>query len=494
MDNHQPVSPYPILRHSDRVTHAIFSPDGHRIATTCTDGTLRIWDLAGSAVAPSPMRNSFSQDGSRYLTITNDGFQVSDTASGQALGPLIEPSLLVQESKLSHDGRFVLAVSKSDLESNTLQRGVEVWDVATGKRVGVPLLLTNTFKDISLSSDGTCLLILNGSISQTWNVRAGTLFAENLHDDGRIRGGVFNALGDVVVTWSDKVVRVWNAFTGRECFGPLRHTFPVKHAEFSPDGSLLVTCCADDTFAKCPSQVWSGANGQPVGSPLKHGDGILTASFSPDGRRIVTASEDFTAIVWEAVTGRQLAPALKHDEKVQTAMFSPDGKWIVTASSDKTARVWSEDTGDPLTPPMRHLTPLANAKFLADGRQIITSDIQGNTRIWKLAVTERPVEDILKFARLLSGDTITPSGGLISPQPESLVAIWRQLRTEYPAEFATALDEIGTWHEFQAEDSDMHGQWYAASFHWGQLLKMRPTDRGLLARLARANEHLKSGN
>jgi hypothetical protein len=208
----------------------------------------------------------------------------------------------------------------------------------------------------------------------------------------------------------------------------------------------------------------------------------------------VTASEDFTAIVWETATGRQLAPALKHEEKVQTAAFSPDGKWIVTASSDKTARIWSSETGDPLTPPMRHLAPLATARFLLDGRQIVTTDLLGISRKWTLPVAEKPAEDLLKLARLLSGGTIMPSGELISPQPETPLEIWRQLRTRYPEDFATASQEIQAWQEFQAEDCEKHGQWAGASFHWGKLLTTRPSDSGLAARLARANEHLKSKN
>ena len=71
---------------------------------------------------------------------------------------------------------------------------------------------------------------------------------------------------------------------------------------------------------------------------LPHQGGVYSAEFSPDGSRIVTASWDKTAKVWD-VKGQLLA-TLPHQGVVYSAEFSPDGSRIVTASQDKTAKVW----------------------------------------------------------------------------------------------------------------------------------------------------------
>jgi hypothetical protein len=278
--------------------------------------------------------------------------------------------------------------------------------------------------------------------------------------------------------------------SGRAVFAPLQHPHPVRHAEFSPDGSRLVTCFADELLTKCDAQVWDAATGRAVGLPLKHGDGVRFASFSPDGRRVVTASEDFTAIIWDAATGRQLTPALQHGHQVQSAAFSPDGKWVVTASSDRMARVWNAETGDPLTPPMRHVTTLVSACFLADGRRIATSDNQGEVWTWELAVDERPLDDLQRLALLLSGDTVAPSVEWSLPPPETLGTIWQRLRTQYPAEFSVSSGRIAAWHESQAQDAELGKQWRVAAFHLQQLLLLRPGDPSLVNRLAAANRQL----
>jgi WD40 repeat protein len=195
-ENHQPLNPNPILRHSDRVMHAVFSPDGHRIATTCADGTVRVWDLAGSVVAPLAARNSFSQDRSRFLTITNQGMQVRDTLSGQAVLPLMRPSAF-EEAKLNPDGTFISIRSKPLKGAD--ERREEVWKTETGTLVGPPMLLLNPLTNTCLSRDGTRLLTFGGQVAQTWDVLTGMPLVKPVLHDETIRSGVFNPAGNKVL-------------------------------------------------------------------------------------------------------------------------------------------------------------------------------------------------------------------------------------------------------------------------------------------------------
>ena len=71
-----------------------------------------------------------------------------------------------------------------------------------------------------------------------------------------------------------------------------------------------------------------------------HTDLVWAAQFSPDGTRVVTASKDKTAQVWEVASGRLLASLTGYTDSVQAAQFSADGTRVVTVSFDKTAQVW----------------------------------------------------------------------------------------------------------------------------------------------------------
>ena len=70
-----------------------------------------------------------------------------------------------------------------------------------------------------------------------------------------------------------------------------------------------------------------------------HTGGVRSANFSADGSKIVTASDDKTARVWD-IKGNLIAELKGHIDVVKSANFSADGSEIVTASLDNTARVW----------------------------------------------------------------------------------------------------------------------------------------------------------
>ena len=487
----QPLAPNPIIRHGERLTHAGFSRDGRQVITSGADGTVRVWDLAGTATPPHSVPYIFSEDGSRFYSITNNAVEVKDFASDKPMGPLIHAVAQPEKVALSRDGRFVVVVTRSEQAGESHLR---VWNTTTGTAVGPGFSISNSPSGIALSADGAYLLTFGGSIAQSWDVHTGQPLSDPLQHNDSVIFAFFSPDAGRFAALCGCEIEIRDVRTGHLCFAPLSFLQPIHGAEFSRDASKIVGCCWDPLFTKCYAQVWSAKDGRPIGPRLMHGDGVLSASFSPDGNRVVTASEDFTAIVWDVDTGRRLITPVEHEEKVRTAAFSPDGRWFVTASVDKTARVWNAETGDPLTPPLRHLMKLNDAAFLADGRRIVTHDGNGECRIWQLAVDNRPTDDLVILSRLLSGHTETRFGRLTSEQSESLEVTWKQLRIKYPSTFETSTEEIEKWHEFQAEECDVDQQWFAEAFHLRHLLALRPGDQSIIKKLVSVDEHMAKGN
>jgi WD40 repeat protein len=482
--DHQPFTQAPILRHSDRVKHAGFSADGHRVVTGCLDGTVRVWDLAGIALPSELKCDRLSRDKTRYLTFSNRTLQVWDTLSSQPIAPPITPACQILDAMLSADGHFALSLSRLPNETDSIAQLLEVWKVQTGERVGPALLCSNAFQNAVLSNDGRRLLSFHGDSAQLFDVTDGRCVTSWQPVDGSIQSALFNPSGTAVAVWSQQVLAVCDTATGRKLFPPLRHPFPITGVEFSPDGLALITCGADTTLGPCYAQVWSTSSGKPITQQLMHGDGVLCSTFGPNGDYVLTGGEDSKAFIWQLPSGTPRA-LIKHKAQVMKVAASPDGRSFLTASADKTACVWTTDAGDPLTPPLRHHSGVTDAAFLPDGMHLVTSDMQHRSWIWPLTRDQRPIQDILRLSRLLSGEEVILRSTHVSGRGETLAETWNELRTRYRADREVSNGQLANWYDFQADESELEGNLLASVFYRERLLELRPDDNALRERLAR---------
>ena len=76
----------------------------------------------------------------------------------------------------------------------------------------------------------------------------------------------------------------------------------MRAVQFSPDGRRLLSASEDGT-----ARLWDPETGHPVSEPMRHGARVTDAEFSPDGSQVVTFSSD------KAVrTGRSLKRRCQH--------------------------------------------------------------------------------------------------------------------------------------------------------------------------------------
>ncbi len=157
----------------------------------------------------------------------------------------------------------------------------------------------------------------------------------------------------------------------------LGHTDPVYAANFSPDGSRMVTASWDDT-----ARLWDSVSGDELMVLRGHEGGVYSATISPDGSRVATTSVDSTARLWDAASGDELTVLRGHDGPVWSAGFSPDGSRVVTAGSDGTARLWDAGSGAELVVLEGHMGIVRRVSFSPDGRQVATASEDGSARLW----------------------------------------------------------------------------------------------------------------
>jgi WD40 repeat protein/serine/threonine protein kinase len=458
----RPMSP--VFRHDARVTRAAFSPDSRLLVTGGMDGVVRLWELTGKepatlSFAPDARVSdaAVGPDGRHLLTRAGDGTaRVWDLAGGKPVPLSLKLSGYVHYLAFSPDGSRVLTANglspygpfKAGEERARFpdDRQAQVWDCSKGKPLGAPLRHDQLVYHASFSPDGSRVVTASqDKTARVWNATTGEPVTPPLPHGDRVSCASFSPDGRRVVTCSwDGTARVWDSTTGKRAGPVLQPGRSPNHASFSPDGLHILTDGYDRT-----ARLWDAATGQLLGAPLKHGSHLTQASFAGGGCRIVVVL-DREARVWDVTRGKPATPLLKHGGRVNCAVFSRDGRRVVTASEDGTARVWDASTGEPLTPPLHHGSSGQNGSFSAhdrsdvprasfspDGQRLITIG-RNAAQSWDLRADERPAEDLVRLAVLLSGHQVDDSGGYVPVSREVLVDAWKTLQTKDPEQFTNS--------------------------------------------------------
>jgi WD40 repeat protein len=316
---------------------------------------------------------AFSQDGKLVATASPTGYvDVWDVATGRRLQHLSHGGRPVRSVTFSHNGKL-LATASNDKQ-------VRIWNVSTGQLTLRPIAHPRAVSLVEFSPDDRLLLTVDGMNARLIDVATGQIVQTMTQED------------------------------------------PIRTATFSPDGQLLAT---GGTGTHATAQLWAVADGKTVGSVLRgHGGDILSVSFSPDGKRLVTASEDNTARVWSVPDGIPVATLVAHANEVLTASFSPDSEWIVTASKDNTARIWEAATGFPKFLLAGDHKPLTTAFFTADARWVISASEDGSARIWDPG-TNPELRQLGEHTAAVDKVSVSPDGRFaLSAGIDGTVRLW----------------------------------------------------------------------
>ncbi len=197
---------------------------------------------------------------------------------------------------------------------------------------------------------------------------AGSATQDNSHV-GPVRAVILSPDAKILASFSDdKVIKLWDAATGKHRNDLIGHGGVVKSVSFSQDRNMLASCSSDKSI-----RLWKTDTGKFVTSLVGHTRWINSAAFSPDGRRVVSASNDKSVRLWDITTGKQIGMHSAHGDWVTAVAFSPSGRTIASASRDKTVKLWDleaqpEKEPNTLVPDMSEFVQAL--KFSNDGQSI----------------------------------------------------------------------------------------------------------------------------
>ena len=320
----------PELRQSNAIVCVALSPDGRRAATCTKTGEVMLWNPTNgvSMAGPwnhdgEPLQMTFSPDG-RILAIAISKLKVwlHDVANDVPS----ELPLLFKEREYQANRIDVLRFDRSGKRLLIASdRGVAVFDVPGRRRL--------------------------------WSTEAGSFDAAFSPDGRRV------ALSDSRSGQSF----ISDAATGKRLIGPLVHPDFAIGVAFDPSGEFLFT-----TYTESIVRVWNASNGSLIRTLTGHANGVRSVRFSRDGRRMTTASLDNTIRLWDAELGLPLSEFMAGHggSNVSFADFADNDRRLLAFSNmSKGLSVWPCETPPmPLPPWLAELAQLLSGAARGDWR------------------------------------------------------------------------------------------------------------------------------
>jgi WD40 repeat protein len=408
--------------HTRTVTSVAYSPDGRRIASASSDGTVKVWEAATGQEALTFRGHTggvtgvaYSPDGRRLASAGIDNtVKVWDAATGQEALTLRGHRSGVTGVAYSPDGRRLATAS--------IDETVKVWEAATGQEVLTLRGHWGAVNGVAYSPDGRRLASAsNDRTVKVWEAATGQ-GAFTLHGHtGPVTGVVYSPDGRRLASASsDGTVKVWEAATGQEALTFRGHTGWVRGVAYSPDGRRLASAGIDRTV-----KVWDAETGQEAFTLRGHTGQVTGVAYSPDGRRVASASVHGTVKVWDAATVQEEALTLRgHTGGVLGVAYSPDGRRVASASSDGTVKVWDTATVQEALAFRGHTGPATGVVYSPDGRRVASSSHDGTVKVWE-AATGQEALTFRGHSGWVRGVAYSPDGRRIaSASNDETVKVW----------------------------------------------------------------------
>jgi WD40 repeat protein/tRNA A-37 threonylcarbamoyl transferase component Bud32 len=379
----EPMTPY--FDHGSAVTHAFFllcgertpAPWGFPVLTVGKDRTARVWDgLTGKSLIPPVehdgdvvqvlhLHNLRHVGAETVVTATREGKVMAwSPRTGKPVCPAFDAG---------GEPTHLLPVLQDHLLTATKDGTIQIWNLTKGKPSGPPLRHGGELLRIHTDRDSGLVFTAgkDGRV-KIWNPLTGREVMPPLAFQGQVSFAQLHRFRKRILTIEGKEVRIRDAVTGELVVPALKHSAPIREAQFNLAGRVVLVASEDGIV-----RFWNAQTGQPIGEPFQSVGALKRAGFL-DGNLAFSVSGR-EARMWDPTTSVLVEPPLKLDSEVRQVTGSGSG-YALLLVTDTEARAWGRPYANRSLPPPIKVTGKGQ-RFGADFGCIYAVD-GDEVRLW----------------------------------------------------------------------------------------------------------------
>uniref|UniRef100_A0A673ZIX1 Apoptotic protease-activating factor 1 n=1 Tax=Salmo trutta TaxID=8032 RepID=A0A673ZIX1_SALTR len=422
-----------IQAHDDEVLCCAFSPDDRLLATCSSDRKVKVWCGTLPFEHEEQVNHcQFTNTRRRLLlaTCSNDKFMntklwnINKPSSQNTMFGHLEP---VNHCCFSPDDAY-LSTSSSDgtlklweVSSANEWKSIDVADMFPEQREQTAVMV----KCSTWSADGRTIICAARNAVFVFDVETAAMLLE-------IRTSRLSTVqychscpssNLVAIALSHYAVELWDIETSKKMADCSGHLSWVHGVQFSPDGSLLLSCSDDQTVrvsvcvltCVCVCQVRNGRTGAVMFQSEDQESRIRCTAICSQTSAVGLGREDGTIQVLEVPSGTSLATLQGHTRTVLHCQFTPEGHTLITSSEDTTIRVWRWRTGEcvVLEGHKEQVRCFSLLTTSPSETHLLSWSFDGTIKVWDMSSGERLQDLVCHQGAVLACD-VSPDGQLFA--------------------------------------------------------------------------------